>query len=262
MEYREGAVSWLLHSMKIILGDESIRRYIILEYNPKMKNTAKDVIRTFNAFVKKGDNREKKASRIVNYCNKMSQKKGTVVFTATNIQQHENDNETHFQSYILDNKNKRVIVIDPAYDKTKEGGEGIYMAEVSLKVVMPFFESKGYQVQFMDLSSPAQISDKDVFCQSWSLFILLEKLKNNEYLQDISFVIPENQLDKYDMILSFYKSIFTNLPALQDHLSIEYESEIIASKGRCAPTKKQKESILNINPYMLLMSMTKYDMKD
>ena len=32
------AISWLLHSIKILLGDESIRRYIIIKYNPDLKN--------------------------------------------------------------------------------------------------------------------------------------------------------------------------------------------------------------------------------
>ena len=179
MKYRKEAISWLLHSLKILLGDESIRRYIIIKYNPLLTNQAKKCIRTFNAFVQKGKTRNDKAKIIEDYCDDMSKRKGVVVFTATNIQQNELDNETHFQSYILDNNSKTIYIVDPAYDKSKSGHAGIYMAEVSNEVVIPFFKKKHYDTLFIDLNRPAQVSDGDVFCQSWSLYILLELLKNN-----------------------------------------------------------------------------------
>ena len=43
---------------------------------------------------------------------------GTIVFTATNVQRDEDDFETHFQTFIVDNDDKIVYAIDPAYDKT------------------------------------------------------------------------------------------------------------------------------------------------
>lgn len=261
MEYREEAISWLLHSLKILLGDESIRRYIILKYNPHLKNKSKKCIRTFNAFIPKRKTRSDKANQILKFCDKMLNKKGIVVFTATNIQRDVLDNETHFQSYILNNRAKQIIIVDPAYDRTKENGEGIYMAEVSKEVIIPFFQSKKYAIQFVDLSRPAQIYEDDVFCQSWSLYILLHKLKNNEFVQDISFEIPENQLDKYDMLLSFYKQIFEDMPELNDNLKIEYSEEITQSKGPNAPTKNEKEAMIKINPVALLLDMSKYEMK-
>ena len=57
MKYRQEAISWMLHSLKILLGDESIRRYIILKYNPDITNQSKKSIRTFDAFVQKGKTR-------------------------------------------------------------------------------------------------------------------------------------------------------------------------------------------------------------
>ena len=53
MKIRELAISWILHSIKIILGDEGIRRYIILNKFPNIKNNFKKAIRTFDSFVKK-----------------------------------------------------------------------------------------------------------------------------------------------------------------------------------------------------------------
>jgi hypothetical protein len=261
MKYRQKAITWLLHAIKIIMGDESIRRYIILFYNPLMKNKGKKCMKTFNAFVQKGKTRENKAEKIKSYCFDIYQKKGIVVFTASNIQQNPLDMETHFQSYIVDNDQKTILVIDPAYDHTKELNAGIYMAEVSNEVIIPFFQSKGYKISFVDLTTPAQIYNGDVFCQSWSLYILLQKLKNNEYLQNISFTIPENQLDKYDMLLQFYKQILSDIPELRENLRTEYKGEIIDSRGPGSPTVTEKEAFLSADPVDLLMSMTKYDMK-
>jgi hypothetical protein len=260
-EYREQAISWLLHSMKILLGDESIRRYIILKYNPTIKNKAKTCIRTFNAFIPRGKTRSDKANQIVKFCDKMLTKKGTVVFTATNIQRNSLDNETHYQSYILDNDAKKIIIVDPAYDRTKENGVGIYMAEVSNEVIIPFFTSKGYAFKFVYLTKPAQICEDDVFCQSWSLYILLEKLKNNVFVHDVSFEIPEDQLDKYDMLLEFYKKIFADMPELISNLQTEYCGELAKANGPEAPKKNQKKAMMQMNAVELLLGMSKHDMK-
>ena len=101
------AISWLLHSIKILLGDQGIRRYIILHYNPTLKHQLEKDIRTFDAFVKPGKTRADKNKEIETYLKYVIKlKKDIVVFTATNVQQHNKDMETHFQSYIVNNENK------------------------------------------------------------------------------------------------------------------------------------------------------------
>ena len=65
------AVSWMLHALKIVLGDESIRRYIILYYYPTITNPSKKCIRTFDAFVESAKKREEKANEIRKYCNRI-----------------------------------------------------------------------------------------------------------------------------------------------------------------------------------------------
>ena len=216
MSSQEVAVSWMLHALKIVLGDESIRRYIILYYLPSLVNTSKKCIRTFDAFVEADKNRADKANEIMRYCNRMCTKPGLVVFTASNIQRNRYDNETHFQSYIINNYIKQLVVIDPAYDSSKPDCAGIYSAEISHDVIIPFFQRKGYNTAFISLSTPAQVNIDDVFCQSWTLYILLAKLNNHHKCEliDYRFDIPENQLDKYDMLLSFYKQLFTDMPEL------------------------------------------------
>jgi hypothetical protein len=261
MSCYDQAVSWMLHSLKIVLGDESIRRYIILYYYPNISNSSKRCIRTFDAFVSRGQSREDKANEIRKYCTKMCTKKNKVVFTASNIQRVKCDDETHFQSYILDNNIKKIIVVDPAYDSSKELFKGIYMAEISLDIIVPFFQRKGYTTSFLSLTTPAQIDIGDVFCQSWTLYILLEKLKQDEYIEVSDFVVPEDQLDKYDMLLSFYRQVFTDMPELGENLQVEYEGEILESRGPNRLTKLEKEQLLNFDPIKLLLNLTKYEMR-
>ena len=261
-------VSWVLHALKIVLGDESIREEIILHYSPdlhkgnltKLKRIGNDNhkhhVITFNAFIESGKTREDKIDKIRDYLEKIVEMPGTVAFTATNVQQDENDFETHFQSFIIDNDAKRVLIIDPAYDKTKKSGKGIYHAEIAREILKPFFkflnmdleEEDEYKVRFLKLTNPAQIAHDDVFCQSWSLFILNSLLENDAYKSAREFKIPASQMDKYDMILGFYKRIFNDIPSLRGYLKAEYEGEIT------------DDNLLEADPYKVLMSMTKADM--
>ncbi len=261
-------VSWVLHALKIVLGDESIREEIIMHYNPDLHkgnltrlkrignvNHDHHVI-TFNAFIESGKTREDKIEKIHDYLEKIVEMPGTVAFTATNVQQDENDFETHFQSFIVDNDAKRVTMIDPAYNKKKRSGKGIYHAEIAREIVKPFFkflnmdleEEDEYKVRFLKLTNPAQIAHDDVFCQSWSLFMLNSLLENDAYKTTQKFKIPTSQMDKYDMILKFYKRIFTDIPSLRGYLKAEYEGEIT------------DDYLLEADPYKVLMSMTKADM--
>jgi hypothetical protein len=261
-------VSWVLHALKIVLGDESIREEIIMHYNPdlhkgnltklkKIGNVNHDHhVITFNAFIEPGKTREDKMDKIQDYLEKIAEMPGTVAFTATNVQQDENDFETHFQSFIVDNDAKTVLMIDPAYDKKKRSGKGIYHAEVAREIVKPFFrelnmdleEEDEYKVRFLKLKNPAQIAHDDVFCQSWSLFILNSLLENDAYKTTREFKIPASQTDKYNMILKFYKRIFTDIPSLRGYLKAEYEGEVV------------EDDLLEADPYKVLMKMTKKDM--
>ena len=256
---RTTAISWVLHSLKIVLGDEGIRRYVILHYHPKLKNKFKKQIRTFDAFIKRGKTQQDKKHEIEKYLSSIITLKDIVVFTATNIQRDIFDNETHFQSYIVDNDNKIAYIIDPAFNKN---GTGIYHPEISIEIIRPFFEKHLYKVEFVKLSSPAQVNEGDVFCQTWSLLILLELLEDKKYNNDNKeFIIPKKQADKYEMILQFYKKIFNELPDLRDNLKIEYEGEIKDCRGIDCPTTADKIELLKYDTVKLLLSMKTSEMK-
>jgi hypothetical protein len=261
MSIKDLSISWLLHSIKILLGDESIRRYIILNDFPKLKHNLKKAIRTFDPFVKKGKTRQDKYNEIQKYLEYVIKlKKDIVVFTATNVQQNDEDNETHYQTFIVDNDEKKVYAIDPAYNKEVDDFIGIYYAEVTHEAIKPFLESKGYTFAFIPLSRPAQSTTNDVFCQSWSLLILLDMLHNNRYKEpNVEFKIPSKKADRYEMLLDFYKDIFINsMPELLDNLQEEYIGSIKDCKLDC-PTEAQKEKLLEVDVGDLLRKMKKTD---
>ena len=118
---KSDAISWTLHAIKIMLGDESIRQEILMHYHPELHrgntktlrkiNNGKHHICTFDAFVhpEKDDTSfddaiERKHKMIRNYLSEIVKLDGKVVFTATNIQRDADDCETHFQSFIVDNE--------------------------------------------------------------------------------------------------------------------------------------------------------------
>jgi hypothetical protein len=261
MKLKELSVSWLLHSIKILLGDEDIRRYIILQKFPNLKHKFKKDIRTFDPFVKKRKTRQDKHNEIEKYLEHIITLTDIVVFTATNVQQNDKDNETHYQSFIVDNDNKIAYVIDPAFDKNDDKFIGIYYAEITHDVIKPFLESNGYTVKFIHLERPAQSTTNDVFCQSWSLLILLEILENNKYQDNnLEFKIPKTKVARYKKILDFYKNIFESMSELQANLQEEYNGSINDCNYDNCPTEEQKHKLLAINAYELLKSMKDSDM--
>jgi hypothetical protein len=280
---RSTVASWVLHALKVVLGYESIRQDILLHYHPnlhkeniekleKIGYNRKHInahVKTFDAFIESGKTRELKVKKIENFLKKIVNMEGTIVFTASNIQQDEDDMETHYQTFIVDNAEKKVYMIDPANDRTVDkndkkykrsskilvSGQGVYYAEVAHHVIKPFFEENtDYSVELVQLSHPAQISEDDVFCQSWSLFILNTLITNDEYRKSEVFYIPEEQINKYSMILKFYKRIFIDIPALGPVLKEEY-IDIINNCDDCS-----RAELLKIDPVKFLRSMTKADM--
>jgi len=268
-ETREGvlrniAISWVLHSMKEVLGMEEIRNIIIRHFIPNLKYI--DKIRTFDAFQQYDkppfDNKKKE---IIEYCKKIIKWKNLGIFTATNIQINADDHETHYQCFIVDNKQQRVYAIDPAMDHTTETGYGIYDPTVSYEVIKPFFEKKGYSFQYIRLTNPAQVNEEDVFCQSWSLYILI-----NVLLQDTDTIdIPKQQIDKYVILLDFYKEIL-DLQDVSTELDYVYKHNInthtdFIEKNAKKEMKKYGLTItdlLNIEPSKLIKSMTVSEMGD
>jgi hypothetical protein len=263
---RADAISWVLHALKKVLGYDEIRKSIIEHYYPSVKNP--EYIKTFDAQIEEysdiDDYHDKyydKMDDILDYCEDIMELDDYVVFTATNIEEFRNigrDIETHYQTFIVDNKNHQMFTIDPALKSN--GKPGIYTAQIAMEEIMPFFEDNGYKTQFIRLINPAQTDDSDetadIFCQSWSLYILiqvLEKHKNNNFTR-VVIDIPKSQLDRYSVLLKFYKDIVTNIPNVNQILNEEYVSELNEYK-KTGYTKLNK-----LNASDLLLTITPEEM--
>lgn len=248
--YRETAISWALHAIKILFGIENVRKTIIKSFHPDVQNIKWS--RTFDAFQQIPTEKE---TEILGFCKQIINIQPYVVFTASNIQEHADDKVTHYQSYYVDNDNKHIYVIDPA---KPVNGYGIYYPSVTIDVIQPFFVSKGYAFDYITLSNPAQTIEADVFCQSWTLYILLHILQNG-----IGHVhIPIKQINKYGVILQFFKDVLTKNPHLSYDLDNIYLEEIKNNKELILKdgTKKGFNCLLKMDPYHLIMQTQKEDM--
>jgi len=243
--YRETAISWTLHAMKSMLGIKSVRNKVLKHFYPEIKNLAN--AETFDAF--------DPAEKIVKYVEGIMQIEPYIVFTATNMAELVAVPETHYQTFYMDNINKQVFAIDPA---RKNGKDGIYTPFVSNDLLKPLFERHGYTFTFIEMTNPAQSSIRDVFCQSWSLYILIDILKNGVH----KVKIPKPQLERYGVLLQFYKDIL-QIPTMPQTLKKEYTSELKANKDVILSdgTEDDYKHLLGMDPALLIGQMKKKDME-
>jgi hypothetical protein len=252
--YRATAVSWTLHAMKSLLGLKTVRNKVLKYFCPTIENLHQ--AETFDAFQPTAD--------LLLYCEQIRHSHPYVVFTASNCAEDVAEPETHYQAFYLDNVNKHLYMIDPA---RKNNADGIYTPFIALDTIQPFYEQHGYVCQFIEMTHPAQSTTRDVFCQSWSLYILLNILQNNQLLQhgrDIHNVvfIPKKQLDRYAVLLDFYQMLL-RIPTLSQLLVDEYVAELTSNKDLILAegTARDYKYLISMDPVSLVMQMEKEDMK-
>lgn len=244
--YRSTAVSWTLHAMKSLLGLKTVRNKVIKNFYPVIKNNAKS--KTFDAF--------QSIETLLSYCSEIMHYQPYVVFTASNqAEEDTTEPETHYQTFYLDNVQKHLYMIDPARKKNKDG---IYTPFIARDTIKPFYEQQGYTCEFIELTNPAQSSTMDVFCQSWSLYILINFLK--EGFHTVS--IPKKQLERYNILLNFYKMIINNIPTLHKEFKKEYVTELQANKNIILTdgTEADYQYLITMDPVSLLLQMQADDM--
>jgi hypothetical protein len=262
---RKITISWALEAMKTVLGYEDVRNAIIKHYFPQIENP--EEMRTFDAFQQyETPPFIDKAMEITDYCEDIIEDDGVtgvLVMTAANIQDSAKDRFTHYQSFIIDKDSKKVHVIDPA---SKENGVGIYEAAITETVVLPIFRSHDYDCQFVSLTHPAQTNKGDVFCQTWTLVILLKALEkmyshSNKFIGVIDIPAPRPKLKKYSMLLEFFKNILENVPEVGRELAIEY-LEIVSFNKQHIAEYCSFEKIVDVDVQSLFISMSAKDMMD
>jgi hypothetical protein len=243
--YRSTAISWTLHAMKSLLGLKTVRNKIIKKFYPVIKNIAKS--ETFDAF--------QSPAALVDYCTEIMHYQPYVVFTASNQAEDTAEPETHYQTFYLDNVQKHLYMIDPS---RKNNADGIYTPFIARDTIQPFYEKHGYVCEFIEMTNPAQSCVRDVFCQSWSLYILVNFLQDGLH----NVPIPRNQMERYTVLLNFYQVIMHDLPTLKKELQKEYISELQANKNLVLAdgTDADYHYLLTMDPVSLLWQMQAEDM--
>ena len=236
-------ISWMLYSMRELLGFGDIRKNIIKTFTPQIENF--DDIQTFGS--------RKNDTKLIKYLELVHLRDGVVVFTASNLPYN---GETHYQTYILDNTLKTLYVIDPARN-SKNPERSIYESFVFTNTIQPFFEPRGYTTKFIELSSPAQVSTNDIFCQSWSLFILINILQSNNRNE---FTIPVKQIDKYNMLLCFFKTIISKVKNFDKLLTKEYIKSINENSTDIDSCGISVDALKKINVKDVILRMNSKDM--
>ena len=152
--------------------------------------------------------------------------------------------ETHYQTFIVQCQKKRITMIDPSRRRTMEGMYWPYAA----MVVYFYIKSRVHECKFywLKMTDPCQVKysssyveDKfgnkipdndDVFCQSWSLYLLISALQTNNTLIYIPYRIEE----KYDILIEFYHGRRKNVPIFHEEFQAAWNAIGIKKNKRTA----------------------------
>jgi hypothetical protein len=275
VEYKV-AVSWVLHSIKNVMGYDIVRKSILKHFIPGIQNLSDST--TFSGMEE--DYAKITGDYILNIA---TQKKPYVVFTIANPALEENNLfETHYQFIYVDNVNHIIYSIDPASVYNPDTGKvirGVWRPEASegmityLKKHNHKIHGHKYRFQFVKTSHPAQTSEDDVFCQTWSLMLMIEFI--NKTLENPSFTdysqivinIPENEHARYQKIVDFYHLV-TDIPVIDnprekicDVLTEEYQRELKNRKSTIIKNSSvdMYDKLIKTDPCLVMKQLTVAD---
>jgi hypothetical protein len=237
---REDLVSWVLYAVRATFEEESTRNNILKLF--LLDNPYIEYGRTFTG---EYDERE-----LYDYIRNVARQRDNIVlFTASNLPDIVSG-ETHFQTFIMDNRYKKVWIIDPA--RNTDGSEGIYDPIIGKSLIRTFTKN-GFKVEwFTTLGSTCQINEKDVFCQSWSLYLQIRLVLDGEVF------IPLDDIERYQLLLDFYQYL-THFDFFCTSLNHNYQ-EAIKNDLKVGYSRSWQEEVkysyLKYYPCQILQSMT------
>jgi len=211
--------SWIIIAVKTVIGYTDVRNKILKEcIDPKYKNIVYGPTFSING----KENLNEYLDDIITLMN--DNKKKIILFTCTNDFgiTSKKSIETHYQTFIIDTFNRNVIMIDPSRKHTESGIYSPYAAWYIGKYIKHRIECN---INWLNLKNPCQVYTKDMFCQSWSLYLLITAM-NNDILNNPNYVvnIPFELEEKYKILLKFYAIVFkikyikNILPEVWDYL--------------------------------------------
>ena len=249
---REIAVSWVLYSIREAIGLEIVRNAVLKsKLDGKFKNqvyygktftqgnTFDDIYQLVYDFRKSGKRYLIFTSNGEIVQNRKKRKRSEFV-------------ESHYVSFII--RENTVTIIDPSRNN---GKIGIYNPYIGL-CLESFFKREGYMVEWLEMTSPCQVSHHDVFCQSWTLYLIYKRMKVSAMGQKVSAMgqkvyIPKNQNEKYEKILRFFKRLL--------HYNI-FKTELRALYLENIKTHDNYKLLKTYDPCRLLLEMMTKDMYD
>lgn len=245
--------SWVLDALRRVMGFEDMRNTILSYF---LKNTEDVVLgRTFGM--------ENTETEVVKYLKKITGKtlsnKKYLLFTASN---QASQGETHYQAFVVDYVSKKLWVIDPA---SVEGKQGIYDAYVATLTIMPFFKKLGWKTGFVKLTNACQSTTDDIFCQTWSLWLLIKFINILLHDKPKTITISKSLFVRYRRLLRFYKECI-DVPGVCEELRRTYQETIQTSEYlvQGEKTKKGKDKVvkyyLSYDPCAQVRAMNEMDL--
>jgi hypothetical protein len=140
-----------------------------------------------------------------------------IVFSAANLRDPETK-ETHYQSFILNKRERTLTCIDPA---ATSSGDGIYTPYVAQRI-SKFLASKKYTTIIPPVGFACQSSPTDIFCQTWSVILLHHFLNSHSPFFPRGGRAP-NDREKGEILLKFYRD---NLEIICEKLHEEYRANL------------------------------------
>jgi hypothetical protein len=246
-DLRSIAVSWVLFSIRETIGFSIVRNSILKKKIDKLGRFSSDIVygKTFS----QGDTFDDIHNTVKSFRNTSKRfliftSNGEIVENKRKKVRFSDEIESHYVSFIVDSQKMETIIVDPSRDS---GQVGIYNPYIGI-CLTPFFKELGYKVRWLEMTSPCQITYNDVFCQSWTLYLVYKWLKNSE---NTTITIPRKQVKKYSVLLRFYKNAL-KYRVFCEELDLSYRNNI---KGH-----DQFESLNRFDPSELLFEMSAEDM--
>ena len=251
-ELFDDIASWILFSMREMMGYSEVRQNIILGWLDEYKIA--NVVRTVTTINPQRKNNKEVKDLCGTILKDTNLANNIYVFTGTNLADPRS-NETHYNIFIVNKSAKTLMIIDPAskrkYNRrtrTYETVSGIYESYLANDTIIPIFNKEGYTCNFLQLTNSAQTITSDVFCQTWTLVILRSYLNNIE----VPVVeIPKQQSDKNNILLTFYKYILERFPEYKKILNDGYVENIQNERTKLVSTDNERLQLVDASSTLI-----------
>tara|TARA_Y100000389_G_C17468676_1_gene528161 strand:- start:2025 stop:3041 length:1017 start_codon:yes stop_codon:yes gene_type:complete len=251
----ENVKSWILYSLRFALLNKNVRNKILQssQWFGKFKKKGYQII--LGDIYGEGIS-DNELEKLMNHYISLGDNK-IILFTLSNNPRNTMDpdkRETHFQSFILVNRIKTVFAFDPAMSTGTNIGVYYPGAIIQIEKLFNNLNYRGYNIVRPDIQYACQVDKSDVFCQTWSLYLQYEYMRQlcelNLDFTKIHIVIPYDIIDKYQLLNSFIQDII-KIKIVRDTLESQFVEDV--------NIHNLPSSYLNVNSYNYLSNFSEND---